>query len=60
MSVFDTINDYLHAPLDVLHKGEDVIQEAVDLPGQILGMIQQMQVPLLIIAGVVMIKELNG
>lgn len=60
MSAFETINDYLHAPLDILNKGEDILQEAVDLPKQILQMIQQMQIPILIIAGVVMIKELNG
>ena len=58
-NIFDTIDGYISAPLDILHTGEDAIRGITNLPDKILQAITQMQLPLLILGGVFLLKEIN-
>jgi len=55
----DTINQYIHAPLDVLNTGQDLAKDAGNLPNQIIAAIQQMQIPIMMIGAIILIKQLR-
>ena len=59
MSIFDTLNGIINAPLDILNTGEDAVKSLISLPDKILQAITEMQIPMLILGGLFLIKEIN-